>query len=212
MKKFKAFGVFFILLLSIGFVQIVVAKDAQKVLLFVTDGSPDLEFMLTKEVGVMKNLLEQSGFKVDIATVSGESISTGSVKLDTVLKLANVKTDDYSGFIIPCMAVDERDVPEMVAIVKEAVEAGKPVAAQFGGVEYLAKAGVLKGKKYSLGREVDLNISPEFKGGIYSGTGIVRDGNIITSGVCPFWAREEGLKDGTPGITQALIEAIKERQ
>jgi len=212
MKKFKVFSVFLILFLSIGFQQIVVAKDTPKALLFITDGSPDLEFMLTKEVGVMKKILEQSGFKVDIATVSGESISIGSVKLDTVLKLANVNTDDYSGFILPCMAVNERDVPEMVAIVEKAVEAGKPVAAQFGGVVYLARAGVLKGKKYSLGEEVDLNMAPEFKGGIYSGTGIVQDGNIITSGVCPFWSREEGLRDGTPGLTKALIEAIKAKQ
>ena len=212
MKKFKVFSVFLILFLSIGFQQIVVAKDTPKVLLFITDGSPDLEFMLTKEAGVMKKILEESGFKVDIATVSGESISIGSVKLDTVLKLANVNTDDYSGFILPCMAVSERDVPEMVTIVEEAVEAGKPVAAQFGGVVYLARAGVLKGKKYSYGVEVDLNMAPEFKGGIYSGTGIVQDRNIITSGVCPFWSREEGLKDGTPGLTQALIEAIKAKQ
>ena len=212
MKKFKVLSVFLILFLSIGFQQIVVAKDTPKVLLFITDGSPELEFMLTKEAGVMKKILEESGFKVDIATVSGEPISVGSVKLDTVLKLADVNTDDYSGFILPCMGVEKRDVPEMVVIVEKAVEAGKLVAAQFGGVEYLAKAGVLKGKKYSYGVEVDLNIIPEFKDGIYSGTGIVQDGNIITSGVCPSWSRKEGLKDGTPGLTQALIDAIKAKQ
>ncbi len=213
MKKFKVFSVCLILFLSIGFQQTVVAQDTPKVLLFITDGSPELEFRLTKEVGVMKKILEQSGIKVDIATVSGESISIGSVKLDTVLKLANVNADDYSGFILPCMGfIERRDVPEMVAIVEKAVEAGKPVAAQFGGVVYLARAGVLKGKKYSYGREVDLNMAPEFKGGIYSGTGIVQDGNIITSGVYPSWAREEGLKDGTPDLTQALIEAIKAKQ
>ena len=213
MKKFKVFSVCLILFLSIGLQQTVVAQDTPKVLLFITDGSPELEFMLTKEVGVMKKILEQSGIKVDIATVSGESISTGSVKLDTVLKLANVNTDDYSGFILPCMGVKERrDVPEMSAIVEKAVEAGKPVAAQLGGVKYLARAGVLKGKKYSFRVEVDLNMAPEFKGGIYSGTGIVQDGNIITSGVCPLWSRREGLKDGTSGLTQALIEAIKAKQ
>jgi len=212
MKKLRLSSSILSLLLLIGFQQIAVAEDTQKVLLFITDGSPDLEFMMKKEVGVMKDTLEKAGFKVDIATVSGESITIGSVNLNTVLRLDNVDSDDYSGFILPCMAADERDVPEMVAIVKKAVEAGKPVAAQFGGVEYLAKAGVLKGKKYSLGQEVDLNISPEFKDGIYSGTGVVQDGNIITSGVCPYWAREKGLKDGTPELTQTLIEAIKAKQ
>jgi len=213
MKKFKVLSVFLILFLSIGFQQIVVAKDSPKVLLFITDGSPELEFMMMKEVGVMKKILEQSGFEVDIATVSGESILISSVKLDTVLKLANVNVDDYSGFILPCMGVKERrDVPEMGAIVEKAVEAGKPVAAQLGSVRYLARAGVLKGKKYSFRVEVDLNMLPEFKGGIYSGTGIVQDGNIITSGVCPLWSRDEGLKDGTPELTQALIDAMRAMQ
>ncbi|MEE8570955.1 MAG: DJ-1/PfpI family protein [Candidatus Bathyarchaeia archaeon] len=198
MKKFKVLSVFLILFLSIGFQQIVVAKETPKVLLFITDGSPELEFMLIKEVGVMKTILEHSGFEVDMATVSGESISIGSVNLDNVLKLANVNTDDYSGFILPCMGVKERrDVPEMRAIVEKAVETGKPVAAQLGSVRYLAGAGVLKGKKYSYRLGVDLNMAPEFEGGIYNGTGIVQDGNIITSGVCPLWSREKELKDGT---------------
>lgn len=208
MKICRALSIFAILFLSIGFPRILPAKDAPKVLLFITDGSPELEFMLTKEVAVMKSVLEQSGAKVDIATLSGEPISVGSVKLDPVLKLANVRAEDYSGLIIPCMAVDKRNVPEMVAFVKKAVEAKKPVAAQFGGVEYLAQAGVLKGKKYAYGVEVDLKETPEFNGGIYSGTGVVRDGNIITSGICPMWSREKGVADGTSGLARALIEAI----
>lgn len=209
MKKFKVLGVFLILFISVGIHQIVSAKDIPRVLLFITDGSPELEFMLTKEVGVMRNILEQSGFEVDITTVAGESISVGSVRLDTVLKLANVNTDDYAGFIIPCMGVSERDAPEIESVIKKAVEAGKPVAAQLGGVKHLARAGVLEGKKYAYRMEVNLNAFPEFKGAIYFGTGVVKDGNIITSGLCPLWAREEGLKDSTPELTQALIEALK---
>lgn len=213
MRKVQIFCVFLILFLSIGFQQIAVAQEAPKVLLFITDGSPELEFMLIKEMGVMKTILEQSGFEVNITTVSGESISIGSVNLDNVLKLANVNTKDYSGFILPCMGVKERrDVPEMRAIVEKAVKAGKPVAAQLGSVRYLAKAGVLKGKKYSYRVEVDSDTAPEFKDGIYSGTGIVQDGNIITSGVCPLWSREEGLEDGTRELTKTLIEAMKTKQ
>lgn len=210
MNKLKFICLFFVLILSIGFQQIVIAQDTPKVLLFITDGSPDLEFMLTNEVGVMKKMLEQSGIEVDVATLSGEPISVGSVNLSSVLKLTDVIADDYAGIILPCMAArsKERDIPEMVAIVKKALGEGKPVAAQFDAICFLARAGVLNGKKYSYGTEVDLEELPEFEGGIYSGTGIVQDGNIITSGVCPFWARQSGLKDGTPGLTQALIEAV----
>lgn len=212
MMKLRTLSILLILFLAIGFQQMAIAQETPKVLLFITDGSPELEFMLTREVLVMKKMLEEAGLQLDIVTVSGVPISIGAVKLDTVLMLNDVNTDDYSGFILPCMGVEKRDVPGMVAIVKKAVETGKLVAAQFGGVEYLAKAGVLKGRKYSYGMEVDLEKAPDFKGAIYSGTGIVQDGNIITSGVCPLWSREEGLEDGTPGLTQALIEALKAKQ
>ena len=62
-----------------------------------------------------------------------------------------MKVADYAGFIMPCMAVGlfpgPPVAPEAVAIVKQAVAEGKPVAAQFGSVIILAQAGVLKGKK-----------------------------------------------------------------
>lgn len=190
------------------------AKDTNKVLLFIRgDGlkSYDLELMLTKEVGVMKEMLEQSGFEVAVVSVSGESISAGSINLEPDLKLGDVNTSDYSGFILPCMADSGSLAPEAVAMVKKAAAEGKPVAAQFGSVMILAKAGVLMGKKYAYYTEVDVNKFTEFKGGVYSGTGVIQDGNIITSAICPFWAREEGLQDGTPELTRALIEVIRAR-
>ena len=53
----------FLLLLS-AIVFASCAEDTSKVLLFIPDGSVDLEFSLTKEAGVMKDILEQSGFEV----------------------------------------------------------------------------------------------------------------------------------------------------
>ena len=47
----------FLLLLSVTFL-VSCGKDTSKVLLFITDGSRDLELMLTKEVIVMKEILE----------------------------------------------------------------------------------------------------------------------------------------------------------
>ncbi len=189
-----------------------VGENAPRVLLFITEGSPELEFMLTQEVGVMKEILEKSGFGVDLATVSGESLSAGSFRLDNVLKLTAVNTDIYSGFLFPCLGVQERDVPEVDSLIRKAAEAGKTVAAQTGSVRYLARAGVLNGKKYGYRIEPDLSEFPEFEGGIYCGTGVVQDGNIMTSGVCPMIARDEGLEDGTPRLAQMLIEAIKEER
>jgi len=119
------------------------AEPSPKVLLIPREGSPrNLEFMLTKEVGVMVGMLEKAGFEVEVATASGAPIvaETSTVKPD--LKLADVKVADYVGFIMACMAVGivpaPPQPPEAVAIVKQAVLEGKPIAAQFGAVQILA--------------------------------------------------------------------------
>jgi putative intracellular protease/amidase len=184
------------------------SQESGKVLLFMRDGSVDLEFMLKEEVGVMKETLEEAGYKVDIVTLTGESISAGSVKLKPDLKLNDVSVLDYDGFILPCMATAGDDVnpipDEIIILVKGA--ASKPVAAQLGSLQILAKAGLLKGKKYASAIEFDY---PYFEGSVLTGTGVVRDGYIITSGICPFMARRDEIEDGTEELANALVKAIK---
>jgi hypothetical protein len=65
----------------------------------------------------------------------------------------------------------------------------------------------LKGKKYAIFSEPDNDV--RFAGAAYSGRGVVQDGNIITSGTCPFIAKQESATDGTPELTQALIHELK---
>ena len=183
-------------------------KSAPKVLLYIQDGSMALEYMLIHEVGKMKQILKQAGFEVTTATMSGEVLKTDSVTVKPDLKLSEVNIDNYAGFIIPCMAVGDTVVTsEEVNFVKNVVNEGKPLAAQLGGVYILAKAGILNGKKYAL--IDDASMSPTFKSGIYSGRGVIQDGNIITSGVCPTMAKDRGYQDGTEMLTQTLIDAIK---
>jgi putative intracellular protease/amidase len=167
-----------------------------------------LEYMLIHEVGKMKQILKQAGFEVTIATMSGEIIKTDSVTVKPDLKLSEVNIDNYEGFIIPCMAVGDTVVTsEEINFVKKVVNEDKPLAAQLGGVFILAKSGILNGKKYAL--IDDASMSPTFKSGIYSGRGVIQDGIIITSGVCPAMAKEKGYPDGTEMLTQTLIAAIK---
>jgi len=203
---------FILLLLATLFTSY--TQNTPKVLLYIRgDGlkSYDLELMLTKEVGIMKEILEQSGLEVVVATVSGEPIMAGSASLKPDLKLDEVSISDYAGFILPCMADSGSIALEAVTMVKKAAAADKPVAAQFGSVNILARAGVLMGKKYSFYKEVDVNEFPEYKGGVYSGTGVIQDGNIITSAICPYYGKEEGLQDGTQELTRILIKVIKSR-
>lgn len=189
-------------------------KDTPNVLLFIKEkSSPRLEYMLTNEVGIIREILNVAGFDVTIATISGDVIKTNSITLTPNLKLSEVNTDDYAGFIIPCMAVPSTDSinSEVITFVKKVVNKNKPLAAQLQSVLILAKAGVLNGKKYAFVEEENWNSStyPEFNSGIFSGTGVVQDGNIITSGTCPWMARMANHQDGTTKLTLTLINAIK---
>ena len=197
------------------------AQDTPKVLLFIREAHLSWGLPLEKEVRVMKKILEQSGFNVFITTVSGEPLSSaGSIRVTPDLKLSDIEVADYAGFILPNMGVGSSPyrlvAPEAVSMVKKAAADGKPVAAQRGSVLTLAKAGVLEGKKYAFKYDLGVNWYknefPDCKGAVYSGTGVVRDGNIITSGVCPAAAKFLGLNDGTEELTRALIAAIQDNK
>jgi putative intracellular protease/amidase len=181
------------------------AGSSNKVLLILREysGSANKQYMRTNEAVVMKSRLEEAGFKVVIASASGRTFLHGDIILEPDLRLAEVKIPDYVGFIIPCMALDQWTVkPEEVAIAKQIVAAGKPVAAQRKGVVILAKAGVLAGKRYSYEFKVH---DTRFAEAIYSGKGVVQDGNIITSTYCA----SQGTLDQTVELTQALIAELQ---
>ena len=185
--------------------------NGNQVLLIAYEQSLDMELMLTKEVGVMVSMLDKAGFKVVVASASGQPIVGGIRTLWPDLKLADVKVDDYVGFIFPCMAIEfepSRLPREAFRVAKEAVAQGKPVAAQAGGVVTLGTAGVLEGKQFALSRKPGAPIKGLVPGGVYKGYGVVQDGNIITSGVCPYIAKHWGRPDGTLELTQKLIDSL----
>ena len=165
-----------------------VNAQKQKVLLIAREGSVDLDMMVTKELAVMKELLEKSGLTVVISTSTGQELSSTGVSVKPNYKLSEIEPSDHEGVIIACMAGGRPGhIPsEAVRIVDFIFSKGLPVAAQDGAVCILADAGILKGKKYALHKET-LYISD----GIYSGKGVVVDGNLITSGTCPYAASEK---------------------
>jgi len=199
---------------------IVEGQSVSQVLLIPREGgqSDNLDLMLKKEVGMMTDLLQKAGFKVVVANVSGQPIEGIIRKVKPDLKLSEVKVDDYAGVILPCMAVGTNPgppvSPEAVSIVRQAVAKGKPVAAQTGSVYILAEAGVLKGKHYAFIDDMFIELPRirkkdlRFEGAIYSGSGVVEDGNIITSGVCPSTEGNLGRPDGTPELTRAFIAKL----
>jgi putative intracellular protease/amidase len=188
----------------------VAAVETPKVLMFVRDGARDLELMLDNETGVMKQMLEDAGIEVVVATASGEPMEAGELVLEADLKIADAKASDYDGFILPCMApAPGFPVPEqVVALIEEAHKSGKPVAASRGSVAILGEAGALEGKEYSYAQEVDVSERPEFKGGTYKGTGYTQDENVTTVGVCPLASRSLNLPDGTEDLTRGFIKSL----
>jgi putative intracellular protease/amidase len=192
------------------------AQNAPKVLLFMRNAqkSDDLEYMLKREVGVMKDTLEKSGYKVVVATLDGSPFTKRSTTVKADIKLADAKVAEYEGYILPCLGVPSYPAPpevspDAIALVKNAVSADKPVAAQTGSLWTLAEAGVLKGKRYAYAFEEK---NSYFAGAIFAGTGVVRDGLILTSGYCPFMALKMNVKDGTEQLAMKLVEAMKEKK
>jgi putative intracellular protease/amidase len=207
MKKWIAF----VVALLLGTVGAFSAEGEAggRVLLIPREGeSEDLDYMLVTEVGVMVNTLEQEGFEVVVATTTGERIKGIEQSLAVDIRLTDVNVADYNGLIMPCMAVNADPAPEAIDVVKKAVAEGIPVAAQFGSVYTLAAAGVLRGKRYALYDQPEKEAEAEFVNATYSGNDIVQDGAIITSGICSYMARDQGLPDGTPRLTKALISAM----
>jgi putative intracellular protease/amidase len=214
MKKFVIFlGV--VILVVTGVISLesqVYGQSDKKVLMFLREGySVDLDFMLKMEVGTMTMLLKKAGFQVDVATYSGQPIAGRTEKIEKVMRLSEIKLDDYMGIIIPCLNIMKVEVaPETVAVVKKAVADGKPVAAALSSVIVLAEAGLLKGKKYAFINDPQKKESPDlrFADAIYSGPGVVQDGKIITSGGCPAAERYLRKENRTEELTQTFIAAL----
>ncbi len=226
MKKVIIFGTIMLMMGVISFSSHPImgpteafGQSGRKILMIPREGySHELDLMIKMEVGVMNILLKRAGFEVDIATTSGSPILGPTQKIEKVMRLTDINLDNYGGIIMPCMAVGAFPGPpvsqEAIVLIKKALSDGKPVAANQGSVIILAEAGVLKGKKYAFPRdplkttETWKRTDPRFADAIYSGPGVVQDGKIITSGVCPSIEMQFAMPSGTIELTKNLIAAI----
>jgi putative intracellular protease/amidase len=187
-----------------------VPKKGGKVLIILSErkGVSGSQYM-DDEAIIMKNILDEAGFKVEMASVSGQNYHHRSGTLyKSISKLSDLKTDDYVGFVFPCMRKGQNIVvlPEEASLAKRAAAEGKPIAAQHKGVVVLAEAGILSGRRYSFWSENNYEvIHQRFFGAIYGGKSVVRDGNIITSSYCPHW----GYLDQTAELITAFIAELQ---
>jgi hypothetical protein len=209
-KMKKGLGVFWLSVLLLAAAVGLSAAGAEgmgKVLMVLRQGDSEVaDFMLSREAAVMKLTLESAGYSVVVATVNGEPARGSSMSLKADIKMANAQVADYRGLILPCMAAGDSPIPaESVAIVKKAMALKKPIAAQNSAVLILYQAGATRGRRFAL--EADL--APVVKDGTYGGIGVVQDGNLVTSGTCPYMAQQLAKPDNTPELTQMLIALMK---
>ena len=174
-----------------------------KVLVAARNQMWDLRTSVTMELAVMVDMLKKAGFTPVVASPEGQPFIFGKTRVESDLKLADVVVSDYVAVVVPCMSTppDKAIPPELVKIVTEAAAAGKPIAAQRSALSILSKAGLLKGRKYAY-------LTPAFPEGIYSGDGVVQDGNIITSAICPNAAKDTGKHDTTVALMETFIKAL----
>ena len=216
MKKISIFAVMVILAGVISFSSEAFGQGSSKILMIIREGhSHDPDLMIKMEVGTMVALLKKAGFGVDVTSLSGQDVSGCSQKIEKLLRLSEVKLDDYVGVIIPCMGGEDGIAsPKMVTTVKDVLAKGKPIAASNGAVGVLAKAGALQGRKFACGINPstpffkDYFDMTDFEGATYSGPGVVQDGKIITGGACPIMEAIRGIQNTTFELTQTFIAAI----
>ena len=190
------------------------AEPQPRVFMYVTDGSRDLDLMLREEVGVMRAMLEDAGFTVDIATSQGQKMVGSISTLEPTIALAEVDVADYAGVILPCMApaAGEANWPDSVRkILHDAVALDKPIAASRGSVYQLANTGVLNDRRFTAFKNADdATRYPAFAGATFAGTGVLRVGNVSTAGICPLAARSLNEPDGTVELTRNFIASLTE--
>ena len=145
-------------------------------------------------------ILEREGAHVKVASSSLKE-STGmlglKVKPDILLKDAQMESFDAVVFVGGMGATEYWENPDAHALARAAFSAGKPTTAICLAPMTLANAGLLKGKKATIWKDVVGDFKT--KGVVYTGKPVERDGNLIT-GSGPDAAEEFG---------KALVEALK---
>ena len=156
-------------------------KIMKEVLCFIYDGFADFETVLTCSA-----LYEEDNHKVTyIAYEKTPVYSSGGLKINPDKTVSEIDSiEDVEGLIIPGGGT-RIFKPELEKLIKRLNEEKKLLAAICAGPEFLAKAGILNGKKYTTTAEPqsykEKNERDPFPRNSYLETRVIQDGNIITA-------------------------------
>ena len=121
----------------------------------------------------------------------------GSVTADLAAGAARIK--DFDALVIPGgHAPDKMRMRHaMVDLARDAMDAGKPVAAICHGPQLLISAGALRGRTLTCWPSIAIDVKNA--GGLYVDKPVVEDGNLITS----------RKPDDVPMFCEAIIRALE---
>jgi putative intracellular protease/amidase len=159
------------------------------------DNSADMTLTIEHEVKPMIAGLRAAGYKVEVADESGAPVGNTETRVAVDLKLADARARNYAGVIVPCMASAEfpnSAPPETVRVMKEAVKAKMPIAAEHAA-ELLMPTGVAATKR------------------IASSPSVVRDGFLVTSYNCPNQASVNGRDTDVSALVARFVDAMQGR-
>ena len=124
----------------------------------------------------------------------------GDVVVEVELAAGAAKVADFDAVVIPGgHAPDKMRMRHaMVDLVRDMMEAGKPVAAICHGPQLLISANALKGRTLTCWPSIAIDVKNA--GGLYVDQPVVEDGNLITS----------RKPDDVPVFSQAIIRALSE--
>ena len=152
------------------------------------------------EVTGTRDALQSAGIVVTIVGPSAGTAYTGKrggfVAADLAAGAARIK--DFDAVVIPGGHAPDRMRMRhaMVDLVRDAVEAGKPVAAICHGPQMLISVNALRGKTVTCWPSIAIDVKNA--GGRYVDKPVVEDGNIITS----------RKLDDVPVFAEAIIRAL----
>ena len=103
-----------------------------------------------------------------------------SYHLASEVAFRDVNPDDYAGLFITGGRAPEylRYDQHLLAITRHFFDKNKPVASVCHGVEIIAAADVIRGKRVATVAKCALDV--QFSGGIFVNEGCVRDGNLVS--------------------------------
>src|SRR5438094_984147 len=152
--------------------------DGKRVAILVEDGFED------RELTGPRDALEAAGAAVTIVgpAAGGEFRGKrGEAVVISAMGAGTARINDFDALVIPGgYAPDKMRMRHaMVDLAREAMDAGKPVAAICHGPQLLISAGVLRGRTLTCWPSIAIDVKNA--GGLYVDKPVVEDGNLITS-------------------------------